>query len=176
MAEYFVYSLENKSHHGGLKTVAEAWWYGKELVEDGIFGGIFLIRAHEAGRTRDINAEEFAIIEDINNRLRSLKKETITGIPKSPTIPSIVRYGLRIKGHAEPLKVYKYPTTDGSYCVEIGTNCNVNEYWTVDTVDEAKIVQQNPLTKPVSYFMRPFHTYKPEDLEVVEITMQFKKV
>jgi len=170
MISYVVYSLENKSHHGNFGTVAEAWWHGKELLEDGVIEGRFILRAHEAGHIRDLNADEWAIIEDINSRLRSFKKETIAVSPKNKPV---TKYGLRVISSGAILTFYFSANEHGD------TFCHLGEHgeaaWIVNKFDQAKAVLQFAPVIAGSCYHYPHHKYKAEELEVIEITMQIKK-
>jgi len=83
-------------------------------------------------------------------------------------------YGLRVIGQPEPLRYTLHADKNGFiYC---DFNDTGSEFWIISTLKEARMALQNPSGKGYSSYERPFHCFKPEELEIVEIVMQYNVV
>jgi len=191
---YTVVSIYNiYDCHGSWDTPQSAWNHARNLVDSGKILPDFTILA------LDLNAEtgmrvmtdaEWASIQISTNYSYLVEKAKDASVGLEFNTTKIkqdnfkqIMYGLRVKGEAEPLKVCAHPVPDlisyrvaRPYYVELAPNCNCNEIWMEDTIAKAKIVQHGPFLKSTSCFSRPWHNYKPEQLEVVRIHMEVEVV
>jgi len=84
------------------------------------------------------------------------------------------QYGLRLKSNGEILKAEIVSNEGREFCVNnsVVLTENGNEVWLVDSRENAEWVRHNPTPWYNANYNTPLHYYEPEELEVVQYTVE----